>query len=256
MLYYCRTGKRNYYRKPVRIYSRAYWEFMVFLEGQSCPAFSSGGGKGGEDNFWVFRPDCPHGWRDREDRECEVAVFHFAEVPDQLARRMEETAFLSCRAGEDALREIAATAGEVRDEVRMPRENSLLHFHLILLKLSYLFLENARLPSLPVSREEQIVNAALAWFSTHMEEGVGVEETADRMGYNVSHLRRLFQKVRGGSPREIFLQLKMDRARGLLRQGTPVMETALACGFSSHSSFTRAFTAFTGSAPRELSSRS
>ncbi len=250
MLYYCQTGKRNYGNSPVRIYMRPYWEFMIFLKGKACPSFSREERTNENHNFWIFRPDCSHGWNDETKKECEVAVFHFASVPPALEERMKLSPRLSCELSADLREEIKNIALSVKDQVKKPGPNSQMLFQLTLLRLTYLFLENSDLSPVPASREEQIVNAAVAWFSSHMEEGVGVRETAEKMGYDVSHLRRMFQKVKGRSPREELLDVKMARARGLLRQGSSVLDTALACGFNSHSSFTRAFTSFTGKPPR------
>lgn len=68
----------------------------------------------------------------------------------------------------------------------------------------------------------------------------------------VRHLERLFARELGTTIGAHALAVRLDRARLLLRQsGRPVLEVALACGFSSASHFSRAYRARFGHPPRD-----
>jgi AraC-like DNA-binding protein len=235
---------------------RYYWEFQLFPTGRGCPIFRRGeepeelGNQGG--NFYIFRPDCPHGWEEREDRACSVTVFHFAEVSETLSRVFYQKMARGVVLSGEELNEIDQMAREIEDEVIRPLALSPLRYQFCLDKLSLIFLEKLICfedISYP-SREKQIVDAAIGWYCSHMSESPGVRETAEKMGYNVSHLRRLFHEVYNRSPAEIFVQERMNRAAEMLKSGTDsVIQIALACGYSSHSVFSRAFGNHYGTSP-------
>jgi transcriptional regulator GlxA family with amidase domain len=76
----------------------------------------------------------------------------------------------------------------------------------------------------------------------HLENPVGREELARTAGVSLRQLERLFRLHLGRSLGEHYLSLRLDRARDLLRQTSlSVLETGLACGFSSASHFSRAY---------------
>lgn len=63
-------------------------------------------------------------------------------------------------------------------------------------------------------------------------------------------LGRLFRRHTGVSPVRYYLDVRLDRARGLLTQTElPVLEVAVACGFTSNAQFTRAYRARFGITP-------
>ncbi len=250
MLYHCAYGKRNYFRKPVRIFRRPYWEFQVFLHTPGCPAFPGNTAAVKGDNFFIIGPGCSHGWRDRSDRECEIGVFHFKDIPFSLKGVVERDSWVSCRLDDSLIRAIIDQACEVAPEVKSPQTHSLVHFQYCQIWLTRIFLDSREKDRPSVGREEHIVDAAIAWYSVHMDEAAGVKECSSDMGYSVSHLRRLFVKIRGHSPAREFLEMRMNRGAELLSEGGSILETALACGYESHSSFTRAFTAWFGKSPR------
>ena len=137
-------------------------------------------------------------------------------------------------------------------EVIKPDSLSPVRFRICLDRLSLMFLEEmARHEELSnPSREKMICHAAIAWMSSHMEEGPEIQDVADKMGYNVSHLRRIFQEITGDPPHREFTRQRMNRAAELLKTGlTPVIEISMACGYHSHSAFTRAFKSYYGQSP-------
>ena len=77
------------------------------------------------------------------------------------------------------------------------------------------------------------------------------EELARLADLSLRQLERLFRRHLGRSLGEHYLGLRLDRARDLLRQTSlSVLETALACGFSSASHFSRSYRRRFGQAPQ------
>lgn len=84
--------------------------------------------------------------------------------------------------------------------------------------------------------------AALELMESHPGEPLKRSETARRIGISVRQLDRLFSGKLHRSYADHYRQLRLDRARDLLRQSSvPITEIALACGFSSASHFGRAY---------------
>lgn len=102
--------------------------------------------------------------------------------------------------------------------------------------------------SLPTS-DHPIVAAAMAYTKAHLAS-VTAEEVSRAVSVSERTLRRLFADTLGLPWRTYLLHARMLRAMALLAApDTSVQETASAVGFDSLSSFTRAFTQFSGETP-------
>jgi AraC family transcriptional regulator len=90
-----------------------------------------------------------------------------------------------------------------------------------------------------------------------MHESMGkrdlnLETLASEAGYSRRHFLRMFRAATGHSPHQHLLQLRLDHAATLLRNGMPIIDIADACGFSSHSHMSRAFHQRFGQTPMEF----
>ena len=102
--------------------------------------------------------------------------------------------------------------------------------------------------SLPTS-EHPIVAAAMTFTKDHLQS-VTSEQVSRAVAVSDRTLRRLFHDELGLSWRTYVLHARMLRAMALLASpGRTVQETSTAVGFDSMSSFTRAFTQFSGETP-------
>ena len=102
--------------------------------------------------------------------------------------------------------------------------------------------------SLPTS-EHPIVAAAMTFTKEHLQS-VTSEQVSRAVAVSERTLRRLFHDELGLSWRTYVLHARMLRAMALLASpGRTVQETSMAVGFDSMSSFTRAFTQFSGETP-------
>ena len=93
--------------------------------------------------------------------------------------------------------------------------------------------------------------AVLDAMAGSLEEPLTREALARRGGVSLRQLERLFRTHLGRTVGEHYRDLRLDRARLLLRQGPlSVLETAMACGFVSAAHFSRAYRARFGLPPR------
>jgi transcriptional regulator GlxA family with amidase domain len=91
----------------------------------------------------------------------------------------------------------------------------------------------------------------LAAMEEALEDPLPREHLARLAGVSVRQLERLFRGYLGRSIGAHYLALRLEHARRLLRQTSlSVLETALACGFTSAAHFSRAYRARFGNAPR------
>ncbi len=91
----------------------------------------------------------------------------------------------------------------------------------------------------------------LAHMEANIEDVKSRAELASLAGVSTRQLGRLFQAHLGVTPREHYVNVRLDRARMLLRQSAlPILELAVACGFVSASHFSRSYRSRFGHAPR------
>jgi AraC family carnitine catabolism transcriptional activator len=91
---------------------------------------------------------------------------------------------------------------------------------------------------------------AIEMMENHLEDVVGVEELCAAAGVSRRQLERLFQRHFRVAPQRYYLDLRLQRARALLRYtDMPVVEIAVACGFGSAAHFSRSYRAWAGTPP-------
>ncbi|MDH0749741.1 AraC family transcriptional regulator [Pseudomonas sp. GD03842] len=86
--------------------------------------------------------------------------------------------------------------------------------------------------------------------SSQMDKGLSIAQVASECSLSRSHFSRAFKKNTGLSPRDWYLQLRLDKAKGLLSDsGLTISQISLDCGFADQSHFTRVFTRSVGITP-------
>jgi AraC family transcriptional regulator len=79
---------------------------------------------------------------------------------------------------------------------------------------------------------------------------LSLQTLANESGYSRVHFVRMFRVATGYSPHNYLLNLKLERARELLKQPSmSLIDIALDCGFSSHSHMSRLFHKIVGVTP-------
>jgi AraC-like DNA-binding protein len=82
-----------------------------------------------------------------------------------------------------------------------------------------------------------------------VQEPVSLVALAADFGISVCHMVRCFSAETGVPPHQYLLQLRIERARGLLAHGRPSIEVAHELGFADQSHFHRHFTKLVGVTP-------
>ncbi|WP_207099737.1 GlxA family transcriptional regulator [Paracoccus shandongensis] len=92
--------------------------------------------------------------------------------------------------------------------------------------------------------------AVIARMEANLEEPISPAQLAADAGMSTRQLERLFRRYLNRSPKRYYMETRLARARNLLMQTEmPVIEIALASGFSSPSHFSKCYRAFYGSTP-------
>ncbi|MEM6532914.1 MAG: AraC family transcriptional regulator [Myxococcota bacterium] len=83
-------------------------------------------------------------------------------------------------------------------------------------------------------------------------EPLTVESLASTVGLSPSHFSRVFKSVVGDSPHQFLIRYRVERAKEMLADpGRPLIDIALACGFSDQPHLTRAFKRLQGTTPKK-----
>lgn len=100
------------------------------------------------------------------------------------------------------------------------------------------------------------LNRAIARMEAHLEAPLSIQALANELGLGWRGLERLFERYLACSPQRFYQERRLAHAyRLLLETRHPVTQVALACGFASASSFTRAFRHHHGMTPSQLRRR-
>jgi transcriptional regulator GlxA family with amidase domain len=97
---------------------------------------------------------------------------------------------------------------------------------------------------------------AVALMEANLGEPLTTEDIAGLVGVSRRQLERLFKQHLDAMPARWYLDLRLERARRMLRQtGQSVLQIGLSCGFASASHFSNAYKSCFGVTPREERSR-
>jgi AraC family transcriptional regulator len=92
----------------------------------------------------------------------------------------------------------------------------------------------------------------LGYIEEHLSDDMTVADLADVACLSIFHFTRAFSAAVGAPPHRYVGQRRLENAKAMIATGRVSLgEAALACRFSSQSSFTRAFHRATGMTPKE-----
>jgi AraC-like DNA-binding protein len=106
--------------------------------------------------------------------------------------------------------------------------------------------------SIPLPRngnEDFAIRRTKRFLDEHYAERVSLHELARLMRLSAYHLNRTFRRKIGMPPHEYQVQVRILKAKGFLRLGRSISETASLVGFVDQSHFTRHFKRFVGVTP-------
>lgn len=87
------------------------------------------------------------------------------------------------------------------------------------------------------------------YLQNHQQEKLALDELANRFALDKYQLVRQFRKHVGVTPNAYLTILRVEQAKALLAQGSPLVETALEAGFYDQSHFSRYFLRYPGFTP-------
>lgn len=91
---------------------------------------------------------------------------------------------------------------------------------------------------------------AIQLMECNIEEPLSMEELAAHMQFSARQLERLFRETLNCTPRQYYLQIRLERARQLLtRTNRPIADIVMACGFVSFAHFSHRYHAGFGISP-------
>lgn len=100
----------------------------------------------------------------------------------------------------------------------------------------------------PVVQDEKLSHI-LTYLNEHLAENINVESLSERFFISKYHLMHLFKEKTGYSIHHYLTVKRLFLAKNLLADGKSVAETALRCGYSDYSTFSRAFHGYAGLSP-------
>lgn len=100
-----------------------------------------------------------------------------------------------------------------------------------------------------------ILRRMTGYIQAHYAERISLEQLAAAGAVCRSRCCALFRERLDATPIEYVTRYRLDKACGLLREGRPVTEAALSCGFHGASYFAEVFRRTYGVAPKEYQKR-
>jgi AraC-like DNA-binding protein len=108
-------------------------------------------------------------------------------------------------------------------------------------------------PSIRPARGEQDLAARVrAHLQQHLSENVTLNDLSREINMSAFHLLRTFRDAAGLPPHAYLNQLRVARAKLLLREGMPIADVALTLGFSDQSHLNRHFKRIVGVTPGQF----
>lgn len=90
---------------------------------------------------------------------------------------------------------------------------------------------------------------AKLFIDAHYGEKINIDNIADEAYCSKFHFIRLFKKTYGNTPHQYLIQVRIDRAKQLLKKDLPVSDACFGVGFESISSFKALFKKVVGLTP-------
>lgn len=97
---------------------------------------------------------------------------------------------------------------------------------------------------------------SIRYISDHYDMPITVDQLAEMESYNVTYFNDWFKQKTGTSPGMYLRKIRIDKAKEMLKNTRfGVTDIAVMVGYSSNSTFTRAFRSITGMTPRAYRER-
>lgn len=89
---------------------------------------------------------------------------------------------------------------------------------------------------------EEVISKTIAVLQANLSKGISIGDLSKAVGYSQTHLRRIFGKATGKGLLQFLMELRIEKAKQLLREtNLHITEIALGTGFGDSSHFSKAF---------------
>jgi AraC-like DNA-binding protein len=112
--------------------------------------------------------------------------------------------------------------------------------------------DGRRLRREPALADRSLLETARALIHGRLGEPILLEDLSAALGLTQYQIIRLFKRTTGLTPHSYVTQTRLEAARRLLAQGTPIGETAVAAGFYDQSALTKHFKRWYGVTPLQF----
>ncbi|WP_428024541.1 AraC family transcriptional regulator [Arcobacter sp.] len=109
-----------------------------------------------------------------------------------------------------------------------------------------LFLDKSEVPTINKEYDEIVL-----FLQKNYKENISIEELSKIFNLNPYYIIRLFKSKINLTPHAFLINLKINRAKELLQEGTSIVDTALECGFFDQSHFHKNFVKIVATTPKE-----
>lgn len=99
---------------------------------------------------------------------------------------------------------------------------------------------------------ERAVEQAIRWFQTQYMLPVSIDKLAASLGYHRTHFTKVFKQLTSLSPKQYINQVRLERAKELLRTNLSVEQVGNSCGFTDPLYFSKQFKLWTGESPSQF----
>lgn len=100
--------------------------------------------------------------------------------------------------------------------------------------------------------ENEKINEVVAYINDNLADDLTLDLLADTCFVSKSHLAHQFKLYTGLTLYQFIIKKRVTVARNMIREGAPVMEACMRCGFNDYSNFLKAFKREFGRSPKEF----
>jgi AraC family transcriptional regulator len=244
MIVYLASGERNYDKQHLKPWTRPFWEIQIVTQGRIRLCLEDRVGAPVGEIMWVFPPGHAHAWRGDNHRSAEVLVFHFDDFPAPVSEWVLKKGYFELALTPAAIKELQEIHQRAEVESHKPSAISALIWQQLAIELCLLIARLGLPPTQDWSQNQPDtrVQQAMRLFINHLKDGWNVDQICQFMAVSPAHLRRLFHQVLQSSPREIFEELRLNRAKELIMTpGSKLEDVAQNCGYENGAILSRAF---------------
>ena len=206
-------------------------------------------------DIFVAYPDEPHSSGSFPESVCDLIWMQLDMTPGMPFLGLDDCAAAKVRAQLAALPRIftgdAALRAELTDAFYMLSHADELDRIYGEQLLVCALLRMKKLSQRLAQRHTDSIGEAVSYIHDNLSEKIALERAAFSCGLSLSRFKSKFKEETGTTPRDYINQVKMERAKRMLQNGSSVTQTAMELGFTTPNYFSTVFKKYHGVTPSE-----